>query len=377
MNTESPGGSQDLLCSETNIIPVEESRCLATDINSIPGCAAPTAQAFYEKRQLWGNDVRRDTRRRRVDTDTCGFPFVPKRRKGSGRFRNSNDRASITSPHTLRKDCEGTIINQCAPPSQSFASSDLTASDSSRADLDASGHQIKHYPGKSLKWSDQSDYRRATAGKEALRDGIRECKRSIKNLDSQISNLQKEKEEAIACLNQAMTVLNAPHDGSRSGGLRSEERLPVEANKHTGGQTKEYMLGMNLGKRKAYDEFGNQVSKSCHQCQEQHIPFVCKSGLTCLNSWYPGLTVRDSEKRCPRCRKLCKCKACLRKSKSLKLLALPPEERKALFNFERDLEVSDSPGEEGEGWGDVGIRDSEAANTSKGKDLVGILTMES
>eukprot|EP00803_Ostreobium_quekettii_P003371 evm.model.scf_1331.3 EVM.evm.TU.scf_1331.3 scf_1331:15894-28681(-) len=84
-------------------------------------------------------------------------------------------------------------------------------------------------------------------------------------------------------------------------------------------------IGDCFQKVKAYDENGMQVSKSCHQCQSQHVPFQCMSGGSkrkrpckasycqrCLEIWYPTLSLEDAMKCCPRCRAICNCKACLR-----------------------------------------------------------------
>eukprot|EP00803_Ostreobium_quekettii_P008080 evm.model.scf_194.8 EVM.evm.TU.scf_194.8 scf_194:78016-96915(+) len=91
----------------------------------------------------------------------------------------------------------------------------------------------------------------------------------------------------------------------------------------------ELHVGECFNKTKVYDKDGNQISKSCHQCQYQHISYQCRSGASktrhdmepckvsicnrCRRAWYPHMTIEDCMEACPRCRGFCNCKQCLRK----------------------------------------------------------------
>ncbi|CAD7703305.1 unnamed protein product [Ostreobium quekettii] len=91
----------------------------------------------------------------------------------------------------------------------------------------------------------------------------------------------------------------------------------------------ELHVGECFNKTKVYDKDGNQISKSCHQCQYQHISYQCRSGASktrhdmepckvsicnrCRRAWYTHMTIEDCMEACPRCRGFCNCKQCLRK----------------------------------------------------------------
>ncbi|GMH40805.1 hypothetical protein BSKO_08709 [Bryopsis sp. KO-2023] len=82
-----------------------------------------------------------------------------------------------------------------------------------------------------------------------------------------------------------------------------------------------YAVGQPLGKKRVLDENGMQISKSCHQCQDQHITFTCKTGKEgckasycrrCCDKYYIGIAYEDIMEKCPRCRGFCNCRGCLR-----------------------------------------------------------------
>eukprot|EP01026_Neomeris_dumetosa_P050382 TRINITY_DN4415_c0_g1_i4.p1 TRINITY_DN4415_c0_g1~~TRINITY_DN4415_c0_g1_i4.p1 ORF type:complete len:688 (-),score=106.08 TRINITY_DN4415_c0_g1_i4:16-2079(-) len=106
-------------------------------------------------------------------------------------------------------------------------------------------------------------------------------------------------------------------------------------------QGKELQPGTQLVKLKGYPNALKKKlfhTKSCHQCQNQHVYWQCPGFrendskpcqasfcLECLNNWYQGLLVEVCLKLgCPKCQEICNCRACLRKIK-LDVLEFDPE----------------------------------------------------
>lgn len=64
-----------------------------------------------------------------------------------------------------------------------------------------------------------------------------------------------------------------------------------------------------------------QVTKSCHFCQNQHVYVQCGATPTCNKSYcrkcveahMPSLTYEQAWQACPSCRSCCNCKVCMRK----------------------------------------------------------------
>ncbi|KAF8057712.1 JMJ25 [Scenedesmus sp. PABB004] len=75
-----------------------------------------------------------------------------------------------------------------------------------------------------------------------------------------------------------------------------------------------------------------QVSKSCHDCQVQHVPWTCaREGCRgqsvcnrCLVYRYDGLySLAELHEACPACRGVCTCRRCLRTADAARLLPPP------------------------------------------------------
>lgn len=90
---------------------------------------------------------------------------------------------------------------------------------------------------------------------------------------------------------------------------------------------------------KIFDEEENQITTSCHQCQQQHVANRCKmDGCAasycdrCVRSKYAPLTLEEVGDMCPRCRRICSCRKCMRFGlKSLRVT--PPTSKESLCYY--------------------------------------------
>eukprot|EP00798_Chlamydomonas_sp_ICE-L_P014387 gene14387-20389_t len=108
--------------------------------------------------------------------------------------------------------------------------------------------------------------------------------------------------------------------------LYTEDGEPWKGDKH---------FGASLNKTKLFSDTDakDQVSKSCHHCQAQHIYVIC-CDTDCIKSFcdkchenhFPDLTRADIVRKCPFCRGCCNCKTCLRTESKLTAVSSYPED---------------------------------------------------
>lgn len=98
--------------------------------------------------------------------------------------------------------------------------------------------------------------------------------------------------------------------------------------------TGEVQRGLPTGRVRLFADklLTDQVTKSCHFCQNQHIKQECRYGAekqvcvksycrTCSARYFPDLKYAEICRKCPYCRGICNCKPCLRHESH----ASPPE----------------------------------------------------